>query len=419
MSEHDIPKQILTAAWVAPMDRPIIRDGAVVIEGDRVLAVGESRGLRAGHPDAVAIDCGASVLLPGLVNAHAHLELAFATRPQHPTSFVDWVTQLIQQAATKIGPSVWVASIYDGVEECTRFGVTSIGDIKSRFIQQGRLMMSCLTHSVRFTSYGEVTAMAQRRAMLDERLADAIEAPEGTASVRVGISPHAPYSIEAGGYRRCLAIARERGLPLTTHLAETPDEEEFLAMHSGPFRTLWDSMSAWDDQVPTFSGGPIHYAQSLGLLDYERTLLAHVNYCDDDELAILAKGNASVAYCPRTHRYFGHPPHRWREMLAAGINVAVGTDSCASSPDLNLVDDLRLMHEIAPEVETRVLWEMATVRGARAIDGPRVGSLAPGQYADVVEFAVISADPLREILESRIEPVRVWCGGQLVKSAPG
>src|SRR5207253_5134070 len=138
------------------------------------------------------------------------------------------------------------------------------------------------------------------------------------------------------GYRRCLAAAKYFGLTLATHLAETPHEEEFLASHAGPFRELWEFLGAWDEQVPTFAGGPIRYAQSLGLLDYP-TLLAHVNYCDDAELALLARGRASVVYCPRTHAFFGHPPHRWREMLSRGINVAIGTDSCASSPDLNLL----------------------------------------------------------------------------------
>src|SRR5207302_10539659 len=107
-------------------------------------------------------------------------------------------------------------------------------------------------------------------------------------------------------------------------------------------------------------------ANAIGLLDYP-TVLAHVNYCDDVDLDLLARGRAGVVYTPRTHAYFGHPPHRWRDMLARGINVAVGTDSCASSPDLNLVDDLRLLHRLAPEVPAQTLWEMATIRGARAI----------------------------------------------------
>lgn len=403
------------------MSGPTLRNAGVVIQGDRIIAVGPFASLRATHPEALEADCGQSVLLPGLVNAHAHLELSYVERPPTPASFVEWLRAVIGQTVQNANSlSFFIGgAINVGVSQCTRFGVTSVGDVTGSAFTRGlrRALTGC--PSVRLVSYGEVTAMAQRRGRLEERLAVVTDGSAISDPVRLAISPHAPYSIEAHGYRRCLGTARASRLPIMTHLAETPHEAEFLATHSGPFRALWDSMNAWDDQVPTFVGGPIRYAQFLGLLDYERTLLAHVNYCDDDELAILAGGKASVAYCPRTHRYFGHPPHRWRDMLAAGINVAVGTDSCASSPDLNLVDDLRLMHEIAPEVEPRVLWEMVTVRGAQAIDAPHVGSLAPGQYADVVGFAVSSADPLREILETRIEPVRVWCGGRVVKGAPG
>src|SRR5205085_4235604 len=130
------------------------------------------------------------------------------------------------------------------------------------------------------------------------------------------------------------------------------------------------------------------------------TLLAHVNYCDDDELALLARGRASVVYCPRTHRYFDHPPHRWRDMLAAGINVAVGTDSCASSPHMNLVDELRLLHQIAPEVPPQDLWQMATIRAAKALQmDPQVGSISPGKLADLVAFPATADDPLCDLLE--------------------
>src|SRR5205814_3937646 len=122
---------------------------------------------------------------------------------------------------------------------------------------------------------------------------------------------------------------------------------------------LWNMLGLWADPVETFRGSPIEFAKSVGVLD-EPTLLAHVNYCDDAELATLSRGRASVVYCPRTHRYFGHPPHRWREMLARGINVVVGTDSCASSPNLNIVDELRLLHEIAPDFPVESIWKMTT-----------------------------------------------------------
>ena len=257
--------------------------------------------------------------------------------------------------------------------------------------------------------------MASRRELLDRRLIAATE-PTMSPLTRISVSPHAPYSIEPQGIRACLAAARRGKLPLTMHVAETRDESEFLANHRGPLRDLWDAIGGWDDAVPGFEGGPIRYAKELGLLDYERTSLAHVNYCDDDELALLARGRASVVYCPRTHRYFGHPPHRWREMLAAGINVAVGTDSSASSPDLNLLDDLRPLHQIAPDLPAETIWSMATSRGAKAVgmEG-EIGTIAPGKAADFAAFAVHGDDPLMAILEDGSNgPSRVWLAGERV-----
>ena len=197
-------------------------------------------------------------------------------------------------------------------------------------------------------------------------------------------------------------------MPIVTHLAESLDEAVFLEQHAGPFRQLWETLGRWDDAVPRFAGGPIRYAEHLGLLGYP-TLLAHVNYCDDAELAILAAGRASVVYCPRTHAYFRHAPHRWRDMLAAGINVAIGTDSTASSGDLNLLDDLRLLHRIAPEVPVDQLWEMATIRGAKALMWENeIGSLEPGKSADMIAFDAISDDPLARFSKRMLFQAR--CG---------
>jgi cytosine/adenosine deaminase-related metal-dependent hydrolase len=127
---------------------------------------------------------------------------------------------------------------------------------------------------------------------------------------------------------------------------------------------------------------------------------------------MLSRGKASVVYCPRTHRYFGHPAHRWRDMLARGINVAVGTDSCASSPDLNLVDDLRLLRRIAPEIPAETIWEMGTIRGARALGMENeIGSLAVGKHADLIAFAASGNNPLEDILSHAANPTSVWMDG--------
>jgi cytosine/adenosine deaminase-related metal-dependent hydrolase len=410
-------KRVVRAAWIAPMEAgtspasPVLRDAAVVFCAGRIVDLGGADAITAAHPDAHVTDLGAAILLPGLVNPHTHLELSYLTPRPAPGSFVDWVKRVIADIESQGGNAAFAAGGFaHGLSQALQYGVTSIGDIGGRSVRVLRQALAGVD-SIRLTSYGEVTAMAQRRGHLEERLKIATDPSDTGPRIRIGLSPHSPYSIEPEGYRRCLAAARYHGLPLATHLAETPDEAEFLATHTGPFRELWESLGAWDDQVPTFAGGPIRYARSLGLMDYP-TLLAHVNYCNDDELAIVAGGRASVVYCPRTHRYFGHPPHRWREMLAHGINVAVGTDSTASSPNLNIVDDLRLIHEIAPEHAVEDLWRMATIRAAAAIDSAGVvGSIQRGKHADFVAFAVHGDDPLREVLEKDARPIDVWIGG--------
>jgi cytosine/adenosine deaminase-related metal-dependent hydrolase len=407
------PERILLAAFVAPMSSPIVRDGGVALTGGRIGGVGDARALRNAHPDAAVEDLGDVVLIPGLVNAHTHLELSSLHPGPRPTSFTDWVLRLLTSNAGIGGTPLSTVKIgvTTGANACLKFGVTTVGDVTTR----PATTRPILAHrSVRVVSYGEVRGMAKRRGLVAERIEAAVNV--NAPPVANGISPHAPYSIERAGYRACLEAARGRGMPICTHLAETAYEAEFLATHGGPFRELWAAMNAWDDDVPRFDGGPIRFAKDVGLLDHP-TLLAHVNYCDDAELALLSKGRASVVYCPRTHAYFGHPPHRWRDMLRAGINVAIGTDSCASSPDLNVVDDLRLVHRIAPDHPVDDLWRMVTTRAARAIQmDARVGSLDVGKAADFVTFGVTTDDPLREVLAGSQLPTDVWIQGAQVSS---
>jgi len=395
------------------MTLPLLRDGAVLCRNGFIEAVGNAQSIRQAHPDALVHDAGDAILLPGLVNAHTHLELSDCSPGPAPASFGQWILGLVQRTAA-VGdtmPEVVKRAVECGIAQCLRFGVTSVGDISKQCALTRPLLCNGPLH---VTSYGEIQAMARRRDLLEERFAIAADLAQQSPHLRVGLSPHAPYTVEPSGYAKCLEFCRGHSRPLATHLAETPDEARFLAEHCGPFRDLWETgVNAWDDAVPKYQGGPIRFAADLGLLDFP-TLLAHVNYCDDDELAILSRGHASVVYCPRTHHYFGHPPHRWREMLARGINVAVGTDSCASSPDLNLVDDLRLLHRLAPDIPAQKIWELATTNAAHALQlRGIIGQLSPGTRADLVTFPVRTDDPLEEILAGSATPSAVWIGGTL------
>lgn len=414
----DARKRIVRAGWVAPMDGPPIREGAVVFDGGVILDVGAARDMVARHPDAAVVDRLGDTLLPGLINAHTHLELSEFACGSPPASFVDWVLGLVPRGRIDletIHQSV-ARSVPIGVAQCLRFGITCVGDI-SRHCTVSRPLLR--NGPLRVVSYGEVLAMGQRRGLLDERITTATDDRFESAWLRTAITPHAPYSVEMEGYRRCVRIARSRAMPIATHLAETPDETTFLADHGGPFRRLWDALNAWDEAVPRWAGGPIRFAEAVGLLENPRTLLAHVNYCDDAEMDILARGRASVVYCPRTHTYFGHPPHRWRDMLARGINVAAGTDSCASSPDLNLVEELRALRRVAPGLPADVIWNMATANAAKALDMEgRAGVLRRGAFADFVLFAGVEERPLESILDRRTEVREVWIDGLASEAAP-
>jgi cytosine/adenosine deaminase-related metal-dependent hydrolase len=404
---------LIRAKYIAAMDRPILRDAAIVIDGEFIRAVGPAKDILHQYPRAEQLDLGNSILLPGLVNAHAHLELSMCRCGESPASFIDWILSM----RSRVGDSPdFAAAALDGAAQSLRFGVTCVGDIS----QQCHLTRLALRQTpLRVVSYGEALGIGANRDKFDvllDRALDRQSDPTAESSrLKIGISPHAPYSVEAPNYRKALAAARQNNLPLATHLAEQPYESEWLQHRTGPFRTALEKMNLWQDDINVHGTSPIQFAADIGLLEYP-SLLAHVNHCDDSELKLLSAGRASVVYCPRTHRYFNHPPHRWRDMLAANINVALGTDSCASSPDLNLLDDLRLLRQIAPDASPELLWQTVTTNAARAVNQQnQIGSLTPGKFADFIAFEISTNDPLEELLRENCVPTHVWIAGDPVE----
>ena len=414
-----VEQVLITAAQVIPMGAPAIDDGAVLVEGGVVRAVGARQDLSREHGGARVHALGDAAVLPGLVNAHTHLELTLlGPPPGNAQAFVDWVmTVRTRAAAITDWEHLTRDAVAEGVRQSLACGVTCVGDIANN-IHTARAALAA--SPMRGVCFGEVLGMARRTGQFPHRFSAALDRTFERPGVVAGLEPHAPYSIDLSLYKKCVEAARKQGLAICTHLAETPDEAEFLAHHSGELKRLWDYLEAWDASVTRFAGGPVRAMKEVGLLDVPRgASLAHVNYVDDEELSILAGGRASVLYCPRTHAYFGHPEHRFRDMLSAGINVAVGTDSAASSPDLNLLDDLRVIYRKHADLPPSAIFELATTRAAKALglDGV-VGQIAPGLPADFAVFDARPGDALRQILESpAARPREVWIGGNAMVSS--
>ncbi len=365
----------------------IERDRYLTIAHDgRIEAVAEERPAATGD----FIDWSDRLVLPGLVNAHTHLELSHQRPPAGtPEHLATWLLSVVPKAG---GPSPAEAAA-EGARQSLAFGVTTVGDISAHPAATRSAVAATGLHGV---SFGELRAMAGRRGRLPGQLTEARSA--ASPPLAAGVSPHAPYSAEP----EVFAVAIETGLPVAAHVAETPEESEFLREQAGPFRELWSTIGGWTDDVPTFDGSPVAFAERAGLLSATQpVVLAHVNYLEPGDLDRLARGQASVAYCPRTHAYFGHSPHPFREMLGRGINVCLATDSRASSPDLDLVQELSHVRRACPDLPATDLWAMATWRPAAALGlSADAGTIAPGRLGHLLAFADPgSDDPLGLLLD--------------------
>lgn len=403
---------IIKARYVVPVEGDVIESGAVAIEKDRIVAVGPTADLDV--PGAT--DYGHAVICPGLVNAHTHLELGYlAGRVPPGADFADWLRRLVGTMAAEPQSCNQVRdSMGAGIAQSIRSGVTMVGDITRAPAWSREALASS---AIRGVSFGEVIAIGSRRHLLSERLRAATDRTFETTAMRIGLSPHSPYTVEPEAMRACAEEAGSGELPVCVHLAETREESAFTQSASGPLAEHLRELGVWDSRIPESGCGPVELVARSGLLS-PRTVVAHANYVTDADLVLIHKSGAHVAYCPRTHHAFHHAAHRFGEMMAAGINVCIGTDSLASNPSLSVLDELRFLRRRYRDISGEDLLAMGTMRGARALGyGSEAGSLVAGKFADLVVIPLEGYGPGVEwssMFDSSCEPVAVYVSGRLV-----
>ena len=282
-----------------PVDSPPVENGCLVIEGGRIVAVE-----RANIPSSGEVDHGDAVILPGWVNAHTHLELTpLAGRVPFRGSFVRWVEDLVARTPPERPDDGRIAAIRAGLSESLNAGVTAIGDI-------GLGPHASVAWSDAWpwiTGYLEILGMGPRRFAAHgqsfDTLAAACDRCRPQAHLLLGLSPHAPYSVDPSVYRLAIEYASAGRRPLCTHLAETQDEQQFLADATGPLRDLLDRWGLWDGSFHPPGCSAVQYADRLGLLA-AGAMLVHVNYASDADLDLIVRHGGHVAFCPRSHRFF-------------------------------------------------------------------------------------------------------------------
>lgn len=323
------------------------------------------------------------IILPALVNAHTHLDLThIAPQPHTPgDGFVAWVDMIRANRAT--GDEQIARCVRLGIEKTLAGGVIAVGDIAGA--PAGRLCDTPARELGRSpligVSYLEFFGVGQAAARAVHRVSDYLDAhaPALTAElagkgVQLGFQPHAPNTVDLGVYRWVTQAAAQRGIQLCTHLAETPEEREFIASGTGPQRAMLERFGVWDQSALEHIGKGKHPVEHLRpVLEMHPYLVAHVNDATDAGIETLARTATSVAYCPRASRYFdAHQhfgAHRYREMLDSGVNVCLGTDSIVNldTPDrISTLDDMRMLHQQGDLDEHRLL-SMGTLNGASAL----------------------------------------------------
>ncbi len=402
-------KFALRARYVFPVDRPAIENGVVTIEDGRIADLGKNSDV------SQVIDLGDVALLPGFVNCHTHLEFSDRNKPlgKPGIRLVDWIRLVIAERGRSV--SVPDQVFAKGLHESLSYGVTTIGEISQGAASIERECFGESSPSL--TYYLEVIGFSRARA--DSAYAATLEKLETLAANvtgRIGISPHAPYTVSPGLISRLMALAIEREMPVAMHLAESAEELQLLETGGGPFQELLDERSMWDPEAIPRGTRPLDYLREIAKAP--RSLVIHGNYLADEEHDFLAanRERMSLVFCPRTHAYFQHPPYPLVELLKKNVRVVLGTDSRASNPDLNLLDEMRTVVRLAPQVHPDVILRMGTLDGAEGLGNRAVGSLSPGKRADLVAIPVAGAsgtpeEALEAILTGSELPNQVWCGG--------
>ena len=363
-----------TARYVFPVSGPPLERGTVTVEGDRITAV-------LPHGERTAdTDFGNAALIPGLVNAHTHLDLSAARGAVPPTpaaQFPDWLRAVVAFRRTNAVPVA--DAVRAGLAESLRYGTTLLGDIST----DGTSFDLLADAPLRAVVFHEVIGLKPERfAATRAGCRSWLDATVDRPDARRGVSPHAPYTTQFAGY------GPWGDLPVASHVAELPGEADFLRTHAGPLRDFLESLGAWAEIELAPSVAAVLVASHQA-----RSLIVHGNYLNAAEHRKHFTPSTTLVVCPRTHAAFGHSPHPWPAFAAAGVRVAVGTDSLASNPDLDVLAEIRMLRRTNPDVPGPQLLRMATLNGADALGfADECGSLDAGKSADFVAVPLPDAD---------------------------
>lgn len=384
--------KLYAASLLFPIVLPPIPDGALLTDGGRILEVGGRDDLVKRHPSAPLEELDGAVILPGLVNVHTHLELSALKGTLPLGSFVDWIIGLIERRR-ELDEGFYHRSTNQGVEELIRSGVTCVGEITTTGMSFEVLQNSGLRGVV----YREVLSPDPAKAdQIAERAEVEVQAMQAKAGglLKVGLSPHAPYSLSEPLLRHVGALALRLKLPLAIHLAEMAEEVVYIREGAGLIREKLLPRVGWEGPSHEIRGEtPVRLLARLGLLS-PSTLAVHAIHLEEEDQDLLASRGVAIAHCPRSNAFLNTGVAPLPAYLARGMQVGLGTDSLASNVSLSLWDEMRFAFRLHKgKVSAEQLLRMATLGGAEALGvGGLIGSIESGKRADLTAITCEDLD---------------------------
>ena len=371
--------------------------GSISIENGRIVSVDEDAG-------ASARDLGHVAIMPALVNAHTHLELSYLHgRVARTEAFLDWIRTIMatrRHYPDAADPRI-IEAARSAIAGARASGTGLVGDISNTLVTAPLLREASMPAHLFYELLKFNATDPEALAREGRARADAAVAPD----VRVSLAPHAPYSVSPGLFAAIRAdLDAHPGEVTSVHLGESPEELEFVKRGTGPWRTLLEELGVWTDDWKPPGTSPVEYLEQLGFLD-RRVLAVHGVQFDGDDLRRLRSRGMTIVSCPRSNQHVGVGAPPLEAFYAMDVNVAFGTDSLASAPDVDLFSELAEARRLAPRVSARALLDSATRQGAVALGFEEFGTIEVGKRAQVIAVHVpADVDDVEEYLVSGITP---------------
>jgi cytosine/adenosine deaminase-related metal-dependent hydrolase len=401
------------ADMVLPMSTPPLPRGFVRVEESRIVAVGPATELLP-QPGEEVVDLGAATLLPGLINAHCHLDYTgFRGALEARHGFTEWIRK-INALRRSFTIDDYLVAIEEGFRLLAEGGVTTVANIESFPELLPRLGPPPL-RTWWFLELIDVRSRLDEEQVLLGALSFFEQHPDWLGGF--GLSPHAPYTASVDLYRLARMCGEKHGMLSTTHIAESVEEHEMFSHARGP---LFDFLAGLGrDNSDCGQGSALSHLIEHGVIGRD-CLIVHLNYLQDYDYELLAASGASVVHCPKCHTYFGHAPFPFHALRQRGVNICLGTDSLASNNSLDMRSEMREARDLH-RISARDALEMATLNGALALgQAGRLGEISPGAHADLVAFPHESApssaalDPWERVVHSHAPPSLLLVNGHAV-----